>query len=278
MRMEDNCILQNVVKLLRDLPFVQGIVLGGSRVTETATKESDFDVGIYYQKKGFDLDRLNVAAAKLDDARRENLICREGGWGPWVNCGGWLTIGGCRVDLILRDIDRVRACIEETEQGTVTAHYQAGHPHAYFNVMYRGELASSKVLYSACKAFLELKAQAERYPDCLQKALLDFFLFEAEFSCQLAEKAAQEKELSYLAGHLFRSVSACNQVLFAINRKYCLNEKRASRRIETFAVAPEQYSERVNAVFSEMPADRSKSVGILWQLCRDVKQLAHNRA
>ncbi len=51
------------------------------------------------------------------------------------------------MDLILRDIKRVEACVEQTDAGDISMHYQTGHPHAYFNVMYRGELASSKVLY-----------------------------------------------------------------------------------------------------------------------------------
>ena len=76
-------ILQAITAELRPLPFVRGVVLGGSRATQTASEHSDIDVGVYYD--GFDLDQLNAIARRLDDSHRENLVCREGGWGNWVN-------------------------------------------------------------------------------------------------------------------------------------------------------------------------------------------------
>lgn len=38
----------------------------------------------------------------------------------------------------------------------------------------------------------------------------------------------------YIAGHVFRVVSCLNQVLFACNNVYCINEKKAIKLIETF--------------------------------------------
>ena len=38
----------------------------------------------------------------------------------------------------------------------------------------------------------------------------------------------------YIAGHVFRIVSCLNQVLFACNNAYCINEKKAIKLLETF--------------------------------------------
>ncbi len=264
-------IFNQITDELSVCPFINSIVLGGSRVTGMATDKSDIDVGIYYDKGQVDFKVLNEIASRLDDMHRDDLICEEGGWGKWVNCGGWLTIGGFQVDLILRDINRVADCIRQTDEGNISAHYQTGHPHAFLNVMYRGELASCQTLYAKDARFLELKAQAETYPDRLAEALVSFFLFEANFSCMLAQQYGTGMDVYYKAGHLFRSVSALNQVLFALNRTYCLNEKKATLRINQLRIAPQCYHERVNKIFSLCGEDTSGAVEILRQLIDEVE-------
>ena len=160
MKTEEIC--DRIVRTLAICPFIKGIVLGGSRATNTDEADSDIDIGIYYEKEKLDYGMLNRLAKELDDGHRENLVCQEGGWGPWVNCGGWLKIGGCSVDLILRDWDRVMEAVRETDRGEFSAHYQTGHPHAFLNVAYRGELAACRVLYSRDSEFEEQKQYAQQ--------------------------------------------------------------------------------------------------------------------
>ncbi|WP_426351109.1 nucleotidyltransferase domain-containing protein [Alloiococcus sp. CFN-8] len=266
-------IINEITASLQECSFIEGVVLGGSRATRTATEASDIDIGIYYHSDKLDYDKLNTAAKELDDTHRENLISREGQWGNWVNCGGWLVIKGYQVDLILRDIKRVEKIIDQTDKGITTSNYQPGHPHAYIDVMYRGELASSKILYSRDSYFLQLKKRAEKYPEVLRKALIDFFSFEADFSSMLAEKYSNSQDSYYIAGHMFRSVSALNQVLFAFNRVWCLNEKKAIFRIDTFEYKPEGYSEKVNYIFDTIGKSQAASAKKLRQLCEEVAEV-----
>ena len=264
-------ILQAIVEEMQVCPFVKGIVLGGSRATGTATKDSDVDMGVYYDE--FDSRRLNEIARRLDDAHRENLVCHEGGWGNWVNCGAWLMVEGVHVDLILRDYAKVTRIIETSDAGRFAPHYQTGHPHAFLDVMYRGELASCKVLYAADESFLRAKRSAERYPAALKKALVDFFSFEAEFSCALAEKSMGSGDVYYLAGCLFRSVSAVNQVLFALNEQWCLNEKKAVFRAGGFLLAPADYARKVGDIFGRLPGSPELAIQNLRRLCGEMAAL-----
>ena len=266
-------LVEKVVRELKKWPFVVGIVLGGSRATGTARRDSDYDIGIYYDPSKVDFTSLNLSAARLDDTGRENLIGPEKSWGPWVNCGGWLTIEGSPVDLIFRDILRAADCVDETDRGEISMHYQTGHPHAFLNVMYRGELASARVLYARDTSFTALKARCELYPGKLREALISFFSFEANFSCALAKKTLPQMDLCYIAGHLFRSVSALNQVLFALNETYCLNEKRAPERIDSFPDAPRDYQNRVESVLWPKDGDPASSIRQLEALCEDVNDL-----
>src|SRR3712207_8687536 len=45
--------------------------------------------------------------------RSEAVVTAPGGWGPWVDGGGWLTIDGSAVDWIYRDLDRVERSWED---------------------------------------------------------------------------------------------------------------------------------------------------------------------
>lgn len=260
-------IIERITEALKGISSVRGIFLGGSRATGMASESSDFDIGIYYDY--IDYDAFNAAAKILDDKHRDNLISHEGEWGNWVNCGGWLTIDGIPVDLIMRDIKRVRKIVDDSDEGIFSMHYQTGHPHAYSDIMYRGELATSKVLYSD-EDFLILKKRAENYPEKLRKALFDFFSFESGFSIELARKSLCNDDIYYITGHIFRSVSALNQMIFAINRKWCLNEKKAVMRIDSFPQKPDGYSKRIDAVFSEVYSSPKEALRELTQLRNEV--------
>jgi len=244
-------ILEKVRYCLSKIANIEGIVLGGSRARGTHTEDSDIDIGIYYSEP-LDIKILNEIAADLDDENRENLIGPIGSWGNWVNTGGWLIIHGYHVDLIFRDINRVKEVIEQCEQGIITTHYHAGHPHAYISSMYRGELATSRLLYSKTDSFIELKNRAETYPPPMKKAMIDYFSFEAGFSLTLAKTYASKPDKYYVAGILFRMVSCMNQVLFALNEEYCLNEKKAITMIDKFKLKPDEYSKRVNFIFEHL--------------------------
>ena len=104
-----------------------------------------------------------------------------------------------------------------------------------------------------------LKKRAEQYPDELKKALIYTYSFEAGFSLQLAEKNLAKKDMYYITAHIVRSVSALNQVIFALNREYCLNEKNAVQLIEGFSVRPAGYESRVNGVFSAIGTNPEKA-------------------
>lgn len=273
---EQGKIIEKVTAELQDLPFIEAIVLGGSRATGTAAENSDIDIGIYYDPAALDLPALNAAAKELDDLGRDDLVCGEGGWGNWVNCGGWLSIGGQHVDLILRDWTRVLKIIQMSDRGEFSCHYQTGHPHAYVDVMYRGELAECRTLYAKSDAFSTQKARAQVYPVALKKAIADFFLFEAGFSCGFAENYAGINDASYIAGNVFRSVSALCQALFAMNGKWLLNEKRAVTRAAELPICPERLRERVDEVYAMVVSQPEKAAALLRTLCADAEALRMN--
>lgn len=72
------------------------------------------------------------------------------------------------------------------------------------------------------------------YLKSLKDAIIGYFMFEAPFSLMFAKDNVDKDDISYVAGHVFRTISCLNQVLFALNEEYCINEKKAVRMIEGF--------------------------------------------
>lgn len=99
--MEQSVFLEEIVARLMQVRGVSAIVLGGSRARGTHTPKSDFDLCLYYlPDQPLDLAALEQIAAQLDDQHRPGLVTPIGGWGPWINGGGWLTIQSQPVDFI----------------------------------------------------------------------------------------------------------------------------------------------------------------------------------
>ena len=270
-------ILNLISKELEGIPGIMGIVLGGSRARGNHHEKSDIDIGIYYDEtEGLDIRELSKAATKLDDEHRENLITQIGGWGPWANAGGWLVIQGYHVDFILRDIKRVSRVIDDCLSGKVTAHYQTGHPHAYLNVMYMGEISLCKILVDPRGKISKLKSKTKPYSQTLKDAIVQYFMFEASFSLMFAEDYIDKDDIYYVCGHCFRSISCLNQVLFALNAEYCINEKKAVEMVDGFIIKSKDYKNRIDEIITLLSADRDatrEGINMLKELVSETELL-----
>lgn len=264
-------ILQAAVSALSCVPGVLAVVLGGSRALGIQGPDSDIDIGVYYDAETLCMGAMNAAAAKVDDDARDRLIAPPGNWGEWVNGGGWLSIQGMPVDIILRDADRVRQVIEDCRAGKLTIHYHTGHPHAYMNAMYMGELSACKVLWENSNSSISQMQQCARiYPDALGEEIMRRFMFEAHFSLSLLQKTIVRDDAYYAMAHMVRVISCLNQVLFAVNHVFCLNEKKAVWRADRLQRSPKQYKQRVDAALKATGTDIARSCELLEALVADV--------
>ncbi len=270
-------ILNEIIKELNGLPGIAGVVLGGSRARGTHHAASDIDIGIYYdESEGFNVNDVSRVAAKLDDEHRENLVTSIGEWGAWINGGGWIIVQGYHVDLIFRDINRVEQVIGECLSGHVSTHYHAGHPHAYLNVMYMGEVSICTILDDKTNRIATLKSKTMPYPKPLKAAIMGYFMFEASFSLMFAKANVDKDDISYVTGHCYRTISCLNQVLFALNEQYCINEKKAVRMIDGFDTKPQDYKKRIDKMITLLsPSIDSTSQGleILEELISETEML-----
>ncbi|WP_409340555.1 nucleotidyltransferase domain-containing protein [Paenibacillus sp. MBLB4367] len=279
--MDVQFIVSEICDRLKQVDGVQALVLGGSRARGTENPNSDIDIGIYYNaNKELDIAQLSRAASVLDDDNRDNLLTEIGGWGPWINGGGWLKVNQKPVDFLYRDLNKVSNVMEQCFAGDIAIDYQPGHPHGFINLIYLAEIALCKVLWDPSGVVVEMKNRTNPYPHSLQKAIIQKFLWEAYFSFEIGRKGIYKKDLSYIAGCCFRSVSCLNQVLFALNETYWMNEKGAAAIADSFSRVPSQYSYKINDILTLVTEEQTgleKALGMLHDLIQETDTLVKSK-
>lgn len=243
-------LAQSLAERLLDVPGVLGVALGGSHATGTATPGSDLDLSLAYEAAWpLDLATLTALCRELDDGGKATPAA-PGGWGPWVDGGAWLTVGGQRVDFIYRELGRVERSVQDALAGRVELHIQVGHPHGVHAHHYAAELASCALLRDPSGRLAQLQAQLRAYPPRLAAALETQYGWAPEFWLDAAEKGLKRGDLHYAQGCAYQAVMAQVQVLCARAGVWLLNEKGALARAGGCAGAPERFAERTQAALS----------------------------
>ncbi len=274
-------ILSQIATRVSEIEGVQAIVLGGSRARGTADERSDIDLGIYYDgKHPFSTTALVAAAKELDDRHSGGLLTSFGEWGPAVNGGGWLEIQGNHVDFLYREIGAVREAIEDCIAGRPRSIYQLGHPLGFHIQIYAGEVHVCRPLFDPAGTVARLKSLVSEYPEKFRTAAVTKHLFDAEFEIMIAAKPAERADVMYVAGCLFRAAGFMTLVLYALNRKFFLNEKGALAESSRFAIKPARFHDTIASVLGRVgttPAQLSASVASFQSLVAELRKLATSK-
>src|SRR5262249_47823879 len=95
------------------------------------------------------------------------------------------------------------------------------------------------------------------YPQALRQAMIDTFLWEAEFAIANARHGRALDDAVYAAGCAFRCVACLCQVLCAINGVYLLNEKGGTGAVEGLSRRPDAFRHRVLEAFGAIGSART---------------------
>lgn len=275
---------QTISEALAAIPGVRAVVLGGSWARGAGDAYADIDLALYYHpEQPLALEALRRLAAQIDDSGSGEAVTEIGGWGPWINGGAWLTVGGQRVDLIYRDLVAVRAHCLECIAGRPTVHYQPGHPHGYHTHMALAEAALCQALHDPAGEIAALKALAHPYPALLRQALAHGSLWEAGFALETTRKSVVRGDVFHVIGSLFRCAACLTQTIFALNERYWLNEKGAIQTAGGQPLCPVNFAARVQRVLSHAgvgPAGLEASVDLFAALVDETRALcaAHGLA
>jgi predicted nucleotidyltransferase len=296
---EQRELVLSLTKRLGAIRGIKAVVLGGSHARGRAQPGSDIDLGLLYSEAApFSIQSVRELAEEVNDTagpspRRSGATNAAGmenfghaggpvvtdfyGWGPWVNGGAWLTIGGQRVDFIYRCLEQMERVITEAEAGRYEVHYLQQPPFGFFSGTYLGEIAVCIPLFDSEARLDVLKRRVADYPEALRQAVVQDYLFMAEFTLTaFAPKVAARSDPYGTAACLTRAVNELVLALFALNRKYPINDKTALSEIAQFERAPREFGPRVQKTLGHLgasPAELVAAVENVAQLLRETIKL-----
>jgi predicted nucleotidyltransferase len=275
-----SAICERVAARLRKVDGIEAVALGGSWSRGTARIDSDIDLGLAYDgDHPFSLAALAEAARELDDRHLDGLVTPAGAWGPGVNGGGWLLIDGNPVDFLYRDLARVRAIIEQCIAGQPEALYQIGHPMGFQSQIYVGETHFCRPVFDRNGSLAQLKAMVVDYPEKMRSALVRKHLFDSAFHVEIATKPAARGDIVYVANCLATTTGYMTLVLYALNRRFYMNEKGAFLESAGFEILPPRFHERIAQILGTIgsdPATLTTSVDAMREAHRALALLGRN--
>jgi hypothetical protein len=246
--------LLSLADQLVQVPGIVAVMLGGSRARGDEHPDSDVDLGLYYRVP-LDTDALRRLAHHVSSRRgaagSTPGLTEPGGWGPWVDGGGWLTIDSTPVDWIYRDLDRVQRSAEQALAGPFAFHFQVGHPFGIPDFAYAGEVALGVVLADPTGALQQVKDQLREYPPALSSAIIGR-LDEARFLMGVVTKPAHRRDTTFVAGCLCRVVTLCSYAIHAKAGRWVINEKGAVDSAARLQPAPADFAERAHGILADL--------------------------
>ena len=200
-------LVLSLAKRLGEIPGIKAVVLGGSYARGRAQPDSDIDLGLLYsQAAPFSVERIRELAEEVNDTPSP-VVTDFYGWGAWVNGGAWLTIGGQRVDLIYRSLEHLERVIANAEVGRYELDYAQQPPFGFFSGTYLGEIAVCVPLLDSDGQLDVLKRRVADYPETLRQAIVQDYLWQAEFALAIfARKFAARSDAYGTAACLTRAV------------------------------------------------------------------------
>jgi predicted nucleotidyltransferase len=264
--------LLRVAEQVAAVPGIAAVALGGSRARGTHHPDSDVDLGLYYDAAALDLPALHATAAEIVGAPVD--VAGPGGWGPWVDGGAWLRVDGTPVDLILRDVDRVRAQRDRAIRGEFAFHTQLGHPLGFLDVAYAGEAASCRPLIDPGGVIAALREGLDPYPPALRDALAAQ-LENAEFLLGGAAKVLGRGDTAYLQLCCTTVLLWCAHAWHAEVGVWATNEKGLVPAVAGLAIDSGDFSARAAAALAGPAPDHAAVTDLVTQTRR---RLAARRA
>jgi predicted nucleotidyltransferase len=271
-------LVSSLAQRLGAIPGVRAVVLGGSHARGRARPDSDIDLGLLYSEAApFSIQALRDLAEAVNDTPGP-VVADCYAWGPWVNGGAWLTLGGQRVDFLYRSLEHLERVLADAEAGRYQLDYLQQPPFGFFSATYLGEVAVGVPLFDPEARLDRLKRRVASYPEALRRAVVQDFLWTAAFGlAAFAPKFAARGDAYGTAACLTGAVNQLVLALFALNRAYPLNDKTALAEVAEFARAPRDFGPRVQQALAHLGASAAElgaAVTAVAQLHREAAALA----
>lgn len=230
-------IIQKLINNISSMKEVQSIGISGSKKPFPKAGEGDIDIFIYCEVVPESHERQAIIN-QIDGLLQEgNTNVFQGGhWG----IGDFGLINGVETWLMYFTINET---INEVE-AILNGDYPDKLDNYYYPIGRCAMLRNIYVLYDKNNFLGSLKRRLLKYPEKLEKILIQYHLDELEDKEDL-ERAVSRRDVLFYHFAIDISIDHFLQALFAINRIYFPSRKRTSYFIENFNIKPEKCNERI---------------------------------
>jgi len=263
-------MLDTITGHLRRVPNIAAVVLGGSHARGFARPDSDIDIGIYYHETlPFPVDELRSIAERVSAPGKSPVVTGPYEWGAWVNGGAWIHTPAGKVDFLYKNLEQIRAVIDEGQRGIWRHDYDQQPPYGFRSVVYLGETQMCVPLHDPVGEIARLKQSVSDYPRALRGRIVQECLWQAEFTFFVCRTFVQTSDIYSTAGCMTRVAQALVHALFALNNEYFVSDKYANRLIDQFAVRPPDFTSRLARILSN-PGTASAELASSLELLRSL--------
>jgi len=204
--------IEELIEVLAAMPGVIAVALGGSRAAGASDAESDWDLGVYY--------RGSIDTAALAE---RGTVHPPGAWGRIMNGGAWLTAGGLKVDVLLRDLE----VVEHWSGRAVEGQYEVDGLLGYLAGIPTYSLLAERAVARVLRGEL---SEAGPFPERLAEAAPERWRFHSRFSFAHARMRAARRDFAGTVGQAARAVVEHAHAMLCERRAWVLNEKRILER------------------------------------------------
>lgn len=264
-------VIAGVVEILRVVPGVKVVGIGGSRSLGLADPQSDYDFVVFEQNPGDILDK-DVAA----------VVEKAVGAAPKIAKDLALVefeYRGHKVEVLFRRLSTIAHEIEAAKKGEFKRVLHPLHPAGYISTALIAHLLNTRALWDPEGNLAALAKTALPYPESLRTRMMQTFQSEAGMGLIHASKVRRPNDLPYLTALYGRVTAAWLLFLFAVNRRYPVIDKGGMRLVMTFPVVPPQLHARTVKIFRDAAAgnlDAAKHEA--WTIQREIVAIGANTA
>lgn len=265
-----------IANSLAKIPWVEAIALGGSYGRDTAKKNSDIDLELFY----FDshpplLQQLEDVAKKFDS---NAAVINFNEWNI-LNKAIVITTKITVCELFCQNLDHLTNRINHAKQGFFDLGFNTKDTmlNGFSNVRYLSWPYYNKIIYDPKKVIARLKKEVQQYPCFLQNAVVLQCLDKiAIFLFPRVKVLAYNNRIYAAVGYMRRIIIGLMHVLFALNQTYYFADKGAMKMIESFSLKPKDYVKRVNNLLAYPGQGKAlkNSVEKLGELIHEIVELS----
>jgi Nucleotidyltransferase domain len=191
---------------------VEAVAVGGSHATGTADAASDWDIGLYYR-----------GHPDFSALARHGELHPPGAWGRIMNGGAWLSLGGLKVDVLLRDLDVVEHWSARAREGRYEVDALLGYVAGVPTYSLMAEVAVNRVVAGALP-------RVDEFPPALARAGAARWREHAEFSLAHARMRAERADVVGTVAQAAKAVVEAAHAVHCRRREWVLNEKHLVER------------------------------------------------